>query len=159
MLLQSQEDSATKVPIYSTFKQAATLLEQHKDQLPPKSDTFDPERPLKGIKMNAQIVKLLQTYKKDGKAISKSQFERETDGMNFKEMVEKGYQHRKGLKPYKVFELEKIKHLLPQSFIDERPYFAKQEQLEKQEMSEEMKDERFVKKALMIIESMGVPVA
>ncbi|WDZ72602.1 ArdC-like ssDNA-binding domain-containing protein [Vibrio harveyi] len=34
MLLQAQEESAIKVPIYATFKQAAALLEQHKDQLP-----------------------------------------------------------------------------------------------------------------------------
>ncbi|KNH13796.1 antirestriction protein [Vibrio lentus] len=158
MLLQAQEEAASKIPIYSTFKQAATLLEQHKDQLPPKSDTFDPDKPLKGLKLDAQVVKYLETFKKDGKAMSKSQFERETDGMSFKEMRDSGYQHRKGLKPYKVFPLEKIKNLLPQSFIDERPYFAKQEELEKQEMSEEMKDERFVEQALMIIEAMGVPV-
>lgn len=158
MLLQAQEDTASKIPIYSTFKQAATLLEQHKDQLPPKSATFDPNKPLKGIKLDAQVVKYLETYKKDGEAMSKSQFERETDGMSFKEMREKGYQKRKGLKPYKVFPIEKIKHLLPQSFIDERPYFAKQEALEQQEMSDEMKDEHFVKQALTIIEAMGVPV-
>ena len=158
MLLMAQEESATKVPIYATFKQAATLLEQHKDQLPPKSDTFDPDKPLKGLKLDAQVVKYLETFKKDGKAMSKSQFERETHGMSFKEMRDSGYQHRKGLKPYKVFPLEKIKNLLPQSFIDDRPYFAKQEELEKQEMSEEMKDERFVEQALMIIDAMGVPV-
>lgn len=158
MLLQAQEDTGSKVPIYATFKQATTLLKEYKDQLPPQSDTFDPAKPLKGITLDAQVVKYLQSYKKEGKPISQSQFERETDGMTFKEMQEKGYQHRKGLKPYKVFPIEKIKHLLPQSFIDERPYFAKQAQLEKQEMSEAMKDERFVKKALMIIDAMGVPV-
>jgi len=158
MLLQSQEDSATKVPIYSTFKQAAALLEQNKEQLPPKSEHFDPEKPLKGIKINAQVVKYLATYKKNGKAINKSQFERETDGMSFNEMHQNGYKKRSGLRLYKVFPIEKIKQLLPQSFIDSRPYFAKQEALEKQEMSEEMKDERFVEKALIIIESMGVPV-
>ncbi|MFZ3465010.1 zincin-like metallopeptidase domain-containing protein [Vibrio harveyi] len=158
MLLQAQEESATKVPIYATFKQVAALLEQHKDQLPPKSETFDPDKPLKGLKLDAQVVKYLETFKKDGKAMSKSQFERETDGMSFKKMREKGYQHRKGLKPYKVFSIEKIKNLLPQSYIDDRPYFAKQKELEKQEMSEEMKDERFVEQALMIIDAMGVPV-
>jgi antirestriction protein ArdC len=158
MLIQAQEDTASKIPIYSTFKQASDLLEQHKEQLPPKSDTFDPSKPLKGITLDAKVVKLLQTYKKDGKAISKSQFERETEGMSFKEIQDNGYQHRKGLKPYKVFPIEKIKDLLPQTFIDERPYFAKQEALEKQEMSEEMKDEHFVEQALTIIEAMGVPV-
>ncbi|EJB8584120.1 DUF1738 domain-containing protein [Vibrio parahaemolyticus] len=158
MLLQDQQEQETKVPIYATFKQAADLLEQHKDKLPPNSDTFDPDKPLKGLKLDSVVVKYLESFKKDGKAISKSQFERETHGMSFKEMRDNGYQHRKGLKPYKVFPLEKIKHLLPQAFIDERPYFAKQEELEKQEMSQEMKDERFVQQALMIIDAMGVPV-
>ncbi len=158
MLIQAQEDTASKIPIYSTFKQASDLLEQHKEQLPPKSEMFDPAKPLKGIKLDAQVVKLLQTYKKDGKAISKSQFERETEGMSFKEIQDNGYQQRKGLKPYKVFPIEKIKHLLPQFYIDERPYFAKQKELENKEMSEEMKDEHFVEQALTIIEAMGVPV-
>ncbi|WDS54558.1 zincin-like metallopeptidase domain-containing protein [Vibrio aestuarianus] len=158
MLLMAQEESATKVPIYATFKQAASLLEQYKDQLPPKSEIFDPDKPLKGLKLDAQVVKYLETYKKDGEEISKAKFENETQGMSFKEMHDKGYLKRKGLKPYKVFPIERIKHLLPQSFIDERPYFAKQEELENQEMSEEMKDERFVEKALTIIEAMGVPV-
>jgi len=158
MLLQEQDAAASKIPIYSTFKQAATLLEQHKEQLPPKSATFDPTKPLKGIKLNAQVVKYLATYKKDGQAISQTLFERETKGMSFNEMREKGYKKRSGLKLYKVFPIEKIKHLLPQSYIDERPYFAKQDQLEKQVMSDELKDEQFVKKALTIIEAMGVPV-
>ncbi len=35
MLLQAQEQSSSKVPIYSTFKQASDFLEQHKDKLPP----------------------------------------------------------------------------------------------------------------------------
>jgi len=133
MLLQAQEDAASKIPIYSTFKQASDLLEQYKEQLPPKSDTLDPEKPLKGITLDTQVVKYLETFKKDGKAMSKSQFERETEGMSFKEMRDNGYQHRKGLKPYKVFPIEKIQHLLPQSFIDERPYFAKQKELENKE--------------------------
>jgi len=158
MLLQEQDAAASKIPIYSTFKQAATLLEQHKEQLPPKSATFDPTKPLKGIKLNAQVVKYLATYKKDDQAISQTLFERETKGMSFNEMREKGYKKRSGLKLYKVFPIEKIKHLLPQSYIDERPYFAKQEQLEKQVMSDELKDEQFVKKALTIIEAMDVPV-
>jgi antirestriction protein ArdC len=158
MLLQDQQEQATKIPIYATFKQAADLLEQHKDQLPPKSDTFDPDKPLKGLKLDSVVVKYLESFKKDGKAISKSQFERETHGMSFKEMRDNGYQHRKGLKPYKVFPLEKIKHLLPQSFIDERPYFAKQEELEQQVMSPERQDLAFIEKAQLIIDAMGVPV-
>lgn len=158
MLLMAQEESATKVPIYATFKQAAALLEQNKDQLPSKSEIFDPDKPLKGLKLDAQVVKYLETYKKDGEEISKAKFENETQGLSFKEMKNKGYLKRKGLKPYKVFPIERIKHLLPQSFIDERPYFAKQKELENKEMSEEMKDERFVEQALTIIEAMGVPV-
>jgi antirestriction protein ArdC len=158
MLLQAQEDNATKVPIYSTFKQATDLLEQHKDQLPPKSDSFDPEKPLKGITLDAQIVKYLETYKKNGKAISKSVFEKNTEGMSFTEMREKGYQKRKGLKPYRVFPIEKIKHLLPQSFIEEREYFAQQEELENKVMSPEMEDLAFVERSHLIIDAMGVPV-
>ncbi|EMK3350325.1 DUF1738 domain-containing protein [Vibrio parahaemolyticus] len=158
MLLQAQEESATKVPIYATFKQAAALLLQHKDQLPPKSETFDPDKPLKGIKLDAQVVKYLETYKKDGEVISKAKFENETQGMSFKEMHDKGYLKRKGLKPYKVFPIERIKHLLPQSYIDERSYFAKQAELESQQMSEEMRDQEFVEKAQLIIDAMGVPV-
>ncbi|GLX85966.1 hypothetical protein tloyanaT_22180 [Thalassotalea loyana] len=158
MLLQAQEESATKVPIYATFKQAAALLEQHKDQLPPKSETFDPDKPLKGLKLDAQVVKYLETYKKDGEVISKAKFENETQGMSFKEMHDKGYLKRKGLKPYKVFPIERIKHLLPQSYIDERSYFAKQAELESQQMSEEMRDQEFVEKAQLIIDAMGVPV-
>lgn len=76
MLLMAQEESATKVPIYATFKQASALLEQNKQHLPPKSDDFDPDKPLKGIKLNAQVVKYLESYKKDGEVISKSQFEK-----------------------------------------------------------------------------------
>jgi len=121
MLLQAQEQSSSKVPIYSTFKQASDLLEQHKDKLPPKSETFDPEKPLKGITLD-------------------------------------GYQKRKGLKPYKVFPIEKIKHLLPESFIEERDYFARQEELENKKMSPEMEDIEFVKKIEIIIDAMGVPV-
>ncbi|WP_341664910.1 zincin-like metallopeptidase domain-containing protein [Vibrio sp.] len=158
MLLQAQEESATKVPIYATFKQAAALLEQYKDQLPPKSETFDPDKPLKGLKLDAQVVKYLETYKKEGEVISKAKFENETKGMSFKEMHDKGYLKRKGLKPYKVFPIERIKHLLPQSYIDERSYFAKQAELESQQMSEEMRDQEFVEKAQLIIDAMGVPV-
>lgn len=158
MLLMAQEESATKVPIYATFKQAAALLEQHKEQLPPKSETFDPEKPLKGLKLDAQVVKYLETYKKDGEEISKAKFENETQGMSFKEMHDKGYLKRKGLKPYKVFPIERIKHLLPQSFIDERPYFAKQAELESQQMSEEMRDQEFLEKAQLIIDAMDIHV-
>lgn len=158
MLLQAQEQSASKVPIYSTFKQASDLLEQHKDQLPPKSETFDPDKPLKGMTLDAQVVKYLETYKKDGELISKSVFEKETRGMSFNEMRENGYQKRKGLKPYKVFAIEKIKHLLPESFIEERDYFARQEELENKKMSPEMEDVEFVEKAQLIIDAMGVPV-
>lgn len=158
MLLQAQADNATKVPIYSTFKQTTDLLEQHKDQLPPKSDSFDPDKPLKGITLDAQVVKYLETYKKDGKAITKNAFEKNTEGMSFVEMREKGYQKRKGLKPYRVFPIEKIKHLLPKSFIDEREYFSQQEELENKKMSPEMEDIEFVEKAQLIIDAMGVPV-
>ncbi|MBA6233963.1 MULTISPECIES: zincin-like metallopeptidase domain-containing protein [unclassified Colwellia] len=158
MLLQAQEDNETKVPIYSTFKQASDLLEQHKDQLPPKSETFDPDKPLKGITLDAQVVKYLETYKKYGKAISKNIFEKNTEGMSFTEMRENGYQKRKGLKPYRVFAIEKIKNLLPQSFIDEREYFAQQEELENKEMSPEMQDSAFVERSQLIIDAMGVPV-
>jgi len=158
MLLQAQEQSATKVPIYSTFKQASDLLEQNKNKLPPKSETFDPEKPLKGITLDAQVVKYLETYKKDGELISKSVFEKETRGMSFTQMRENGYQKRKGLKPYKVFAIEKIKHLLPESFIEERDYFARQEELENKKMSPEMEDIEFVEKARLIIDAMGVPV-
>lgn len=158
MLLQAQEQSSSKVPIYSTFKQASDLLEQHKDKLPPKSETFDPEKPLKGITLDAQVVKYLETYKKDGELISKSIFEKETRGMSFTKMRENGYQKRKGLKPYKVFPIEKIKHLLPESFIEERDYFARQEELENKKMSPEMEDIEFVKKIEIIIDAMGVPV-
>jgi len=158
MLLQAQEQSATKVPIYSTFKQASDLLEQNKNKLPPKSETFDPEKPLKGITLDAQVVKYLETYKKDAELISKSVFEKETRGMSFSQMRENGYQKRKGLKPYKVFPIEKIKHLLPESFIEERDYFARQEELENKEMSPEMEDIEFVEKAQLIIDAMGVPV-
>jgi antirestriction protein ArdC len=158
MLLQAQEDNETKVPIYSTFKQATNLLEQHKEQLPPKSETFDPDKPLKGITLDAQVVKYLETYKKYGKAISKNIFEKNTEGMSFTEMRENGYQKRKGLKPYRVFAIEKIKNLLPQSFIDEREYFAQQEELENKVMSPEMEDLAFVEKVQVIIDAMGVPV-
>lgn len=158
MLLQAQEDNATKVPIYSTFKQASDLLEQHKDQLPPKSEIFDPDKPLKGITLDAQVVKYLETYKKDGKLISKSVFEKDTRGMTSTKMRENGYQKRKGLKPYKVFPIEKIKHLLPKSFIEDREYFARQEELENKRMSPEMEDIEFVNKAEIIIDAMGVPV-
>ncbi|WP_019613512.1 zincin-like metallopeptidase domain-containing protein [Psychromonas ossibalaenae] len=158
MLLQEVESNATKVPIYSTFKQASDLLEQHKDQLPPKSETFDPDKPLKGITLDAQVVKYLETYKKDGELISKSVFDKETRGMSFTQMRENGYQKRKGLKPYKVFPIEKIKHLLPEQFIEERDYFARQEELENKKMSPEMEDVEFVEKAQLIIDAMGVPV-
>ncbi|RFD34843.1 ArdC-like ssDNA-binding domain-containing protein, partial [Vibrio parahaemolyticus] len=40
MLLEAQQNSATKVPIYSTFKQASEILEKYKEQLPEKSDDF-----------------------------------------------------------------------------------------------------------------------
>jgi len=103
-------------------------------------------------------VKYLETYKQNGKAISKSVFEKNTEGMSFTEMREKGYQKRKGLKPYRVFPIEKIKHLLPQSFIDEREYFAQQEELENKVMSPEMEDIEFVEKVQLIIDAMGVPV-
>jgi len=158
ILLQAQEQSETKVPIYSTFKQASDLLEQHKDQLPPKSETFDPDKPLTGITLDAQIVKYLETYKKNGKLISKSLFEKNTEGMSFTEMREKGYQKRKGLKPYRVFPIEKIKNLLPKFFIEERDYFARQEELENKKMSPKMEDIEFVEKIQLIVDAMGVPV-
>ncbi len=125
---------------------------------PPKSETFDPEKPLKGITLDAQVVKYLETYKKDGELISKSIFEKETRGMSFTKMRENGYQKRKGLKPYKVFPIEKIKHLLPESFINDRDYFARQAELENKRMSPEMEDIEFVEKAQLIIDAMGVPV-
>ncbi|EJB8582530.1 DUF1738 domain-containing protein [Vibrio parahaemolyticus] len=158
MLLMAQEESATKVPIYATFKQASALLEQNKQHLPPKSDDFDPDKPLKGIKLNAQVVKYLESYKKDGEVISKSQFEKGTKGLSFKQMKDKGYEVRKGLRGYKVFPIEKIKHLLPQSFINQRDYFAKQQALEAQTMSPEMEDQRFIEQAQLIIDAMGVPI-
>lgn len=149
---------ATKIPLYATFKQAQELLEKHKDQLPTQSENFDPNKPLKGIKLESVVVKYLENYKKDGHRISKAQFEKFTEGMSFKEMRDNGFELRRGLKGYRVFALEKIKHLLPQSYIDEQPYFAKQDALAKQTMVESEKDQAFVNQAKMIIEAMGVPV-
>ncbi|MFA0155916.1 zincin-like metallopeptidase domain-containing protein [Vibrio sp. 10N.261.46.A3] len=158
MLLADQQKMATKIPLYATFKQAQELLEKHKDQLPTQSEDFEPNKPLKGIKLESVVVKYLENYKKDGERISKAQFEKLTKGMSFKEMRDNGFELRRGLKGYRVFALEKIKHLLPQSYIDEQPYFAKQDALAKQTMVESEKDQAFVNQAKMIIEAMGVPV-
>ncbi|PHX06558.1 zincin-like metallopeptidase domain-containing protein [Vibrio splendidus] len=158
MLLEAQQNSATKVPIYSTFKQASELLEKHKDQLPEKSDNFDPDKPLKGIKLENVVVKYLENYAKDGEKISKTQFEKMTKGMSFKEMKDKGFEAKRGLRGYRVFPIENIKHLLAQSYIDEQPYFAKQEALANQTMSEEEQDSIFIQKGQVIIDAMGVPV-
>ncbi|HAV1518662.1 TPA: DUF1738 domain-containing protein [Vibrio parahaemolyticus] len=158
MLLEAQQNSATKIPIYCTFKQASELLEKHKEQLPPKSDDFDPNKPLKGIKLENFVVKYLENYAKDGEKISKVQFEKLTKGMSFNEMKDKGFEAKRGLRGYRVFPIENIKHLLPQSYIDEQPYFAKQEALASQVMSEEEQDSAFVQKAQLIIDAMGVPV-
>ncbi|OKQ17553.1 zincin-like metallopeptidase domain-containing protein [Vibrio antiquarius] len=158
MLLEAQQNSATKIPIYGTFKQASELLEKHKEQLPQKSDDFDPDKPLKGIKLENIVVKYLENYVKDGEKISKAQFEKLTNGMSFKEMKDKGFEAKRGLRGYRVFPIENIKHLLPQSYIDEQPYFAKQEVLASQVMSEEEQDSAFVQKAQLIIDAMGVPV-
>ncbi|MEZ8401154.1 zincin-like metallopeptidase domain-containing protein [Vibrio splendidus] len=158
MLLADQQKMATKIPLYATFKQAQELLEKHKDQLPTQSENFDPNKPLKGIKLESVVVKYLENHKKNGEKISKPQFEKLTKGMSFKEMRDNGFELRRGLKGYRVFPLEKIKHLLPQSYIDEQPYFAKQEALAKQTMVESEKDQAFVNQAKLIIEAMGVPV-
>ncbi|TON46275.1 antirestriction protein, partial [Vibrio parahaemolyticus] len=158
MLLADQQKMATKIPLYATFKQAQELLEKHKDQLPTQSEDFDPNKPLKGIKLESVVVKYLENHKKDGERISKAQFEKLTKGMSFKEMRDNGFELRRGLKGYRVFALEKIKHLLPQSYIDDQPYFAKQEALAKQTMVESEKDQAFVNQAKLIIEAMGVPV-
>lgn len=158
MLLADQQKMATKIPLYATFKQAQELLEKHKDQLPTQPEDFDPNKPLKGIKLESVVVKYLENYKKDGQRISKAQFEKLTKGMSFKEMRDNGFELRRSLKGYRVFPLEKIKHLLPQSYIDEQPYFAKQEALAKQTMVESEKDQAFVNQAKLIIEAMGVPV-
>ncbi|MDG2666254.1 zincin-like metallopeptidase domain-containing protein [Vibrio parahaemolyticus] len=158
MLLEAQQNSATKIPIYCTLKQASELLEKHKEQLPPKSDDFDPNKPLKGIKLENFVVKYLENYAKDGEKISKVQFEKLTKGMSFNEMKDKGFEAKRGLRGYRVFPIENIKHLLPQSYIDEQPYFAKQEALASQVMSEEEQDSAFVQKAQLIIDAMGVPV-
>lgn len=158
MLLMAQREHSHKVPIYSTFKQAATLLEQHKALLPAKSEHFDPDRPLKGVKLDTQVVKYLESYKKGRELLSKSQFEQETKGMSFSEMRKNGFQKRKGLKLYNVFAIEQIKHLLPQVFLDDRPYFAEQEILENKEMSSEQQDIDFVEKAQFIIEAMDIAV-
>ncbi|WP_440872238.1 zincin-like metallopeptidase domain-containing protein [Vibrio diabolicus] len=158
MLLEAQQNSATKIPIYCTFKQATELLEKHKDQLPPKSDDFDPNKPLKGIKLENVVVKYLENYAKDGEKISKVQFEKLTKGMSFSEMKDKGFEAKRGLRTYRVFPIEKVKHLLPQSYIDELPYFAKQEVLANQTMSEAEQDSAFVQNAELIIDAMGVPV-
>ncbi|CAH8182232.1 zincin-like metallopeptidase domain-containing protein [Vibrio aestuarianus] len=158
MLLEAQQNSATKVPIYCTFKQASELLEKHKDQLPDKSDDFDPEKPLKGIKLENVVVKYLENYAKDGEKISKTQFEKMTKGMSFKEMKDKGFEAKRGLRGYRVFPIEKIKYLLPQLYIDEQPYFAKQEALASQSMSEEEQDSVFLQNAKLIIDAMGIPV-
>ncbi|HCG8040035.1 TPA: DUF1738 domain-containing protein [Vibrio parahaemolyticus] len=158
MLLADQQKMATKIPLYATFKQAQELLEKHKDQLPTQSEDFDPNKLLKGIKLESVVVKYLENYKKDGQRISKAQFEKLTKGMSFKEMRDNGFELRRGLKGYRVFALEKIKHLLPQCYIDEQPYFAKQETLAKQTMVESEKDQAFVNQTKLIIEAMGVPV-
>ena len=158
MLLEAQQNSATKIPIYCTFKQASELLEKHKDQLPPKSDDFDPNKPLKGIKLENVVVKYLENYAKGGEKISKVQFEKLTKGMSFSEMKDKGFEAKRGLRTYRVFPIEKVKHLLPQSYIDELPYFAKQEVLANQTMSEAEQDSAFVQNAELIIDAMGVPV-
>jgi len=158
MLLEAQQNSATKIPIYCTFKQASELLEKHKDQLPPKSDDFDPNKPLKGIKLENVVVKYLENYAKDGEKISKVQFEKLTKGMSFSEMKDKGFEAKRGLRTYRVFPIEKVKHLLPQSYIDKLPYFAKQEVLANQTMSEAEQDSAFVQNAELIIDAMGVPV-
>ncbi|TOM30867.1 hypothetical protein CGH79_24355, partial [Vibrio parahaemolyticus] len=69
--------------------------EKHKEQLPEKSDDFDPDKPLKGIKLENVVVKYLENYVKDGQKISKAQYEKLTKGMNFKEMKDKGFEARR----------------------------------------------------------------
>jgi hypothetical protein len=73
-------------------------------------------------------------------------------------MKDKGFEARRGLRGYRVFPIQNIKHLLPQSYIDEQPYFAKQEALASQSMSEEEQDYAFIHKSKLIIDAMGIPV-
>ncbi|MFW1307508.1 zincin-like metallopeptidase domain-containing protein, partial [Vibrio parahaemolyticus] len=76
----------------------------------------------------------------------------------FSEMKDKGFEAKRGLRTYRVFPIEKVKHLLPQSYIDELPYFAKQEVFANQTMSQAEQDSAFVQNAELIIDAMGVPV-
>ncbi|CSC95731.1 DNA primase TraC [Vibrio cholerae] len=155
MLLETQEKRDVKIPIYTTHNQVKQIIADNKDNFPPKSDDFDPEKPFAGLKAEAQVVKYLKSYYKDGEAITEKEFNDETDGMTYAEMRENGYSFKKGIIPYSVIPLERFEHLLPKGFLDKYEYTAKQKELdEKLRMNPDFENEYFLNETKILIDAM-----
>ncbi|HCE4999463.1 TPA: DUF1738 domain-containing protein [Vibrio parahaemolyticus] len=158
VLLATQDERDINVPVFSTFKQAQTLIAKNKN-LPEPSDSFDPEKPMKGVRMEASVIYFLAKYMHNDEEIEQEEFEEATEGMTFQEMRENGYSYSKNIIPYNVFPIERVKDLLTQEYLDSIPLFKQQQRLDKdRRMNPKFEDEYFVEQTQLIINAMGVEV-
>ena len=160
MLLNEGMDAADKnVGCFATGKQINDYFEKNKGKLPKGNEIFDPEKPLKGLKAVSPIYKWNKSYYQNGKSINDEETIKKLDFLSKKELEQQNITKYIGMKYLtSVFALEDLKEQFPESFIKERPYFAKAEELAALRMNPEKESKHFCDMAEIIIKASGVEV-
>lgn len=158
-LIEAMENNDVCVPKFATFNQVKDLIESNKDNLPPKSDDFDPDNPLKGRKTISPVHKWLSNYYEDGERVTNESRIRELEAMTYAELKDSNVVKKAGLKwAGNVFALEQLEDLLPKDYLANDPMFIKKRELDAVRMSPEKENAYFRQKTQNLINAMGVKV-
>lgn len=159
ILDEACESNDTNVPIFATYKQMEEYCNKHPELLREKSDSFDPEKPLKGLKASAPVMKWNKTYIENGKTVRDKYMIEQLDRLSFLELTNNNITKLQGMTTAGfVFAIEDMKHVFKDEFFDNNQYFLEAKRLSEIKMDSAKEDELFLKKAQLFIESSGVEV-
>lgn len=159
LLIEAMEKNDVCVPKFATFNQVKDLIETDKEKLPPLSDTFDPDNPLKGRKTLSPVHKWLNNYYEDGKRVTDESRIEKLNSMTYSQLKENNVVKKSGMKWVgNVFALEQLQDILPKEFIDNDPMFQQKKKLDSIRMNPELENAYFRQKTENLIKAMGVEV-
>lgn len=146
------------IPRFGTYNQFTELLKKH-GNLPEKSDTFDPEKPLAGLKAVTPIYKWNVSYFENGSKVKDEDRIKQLNKLDHIALENNGVKKLQGMSySGTVFAIEDIKHLLSQDFIDSDPSFKKAEELAARRMDKDKENMYFRQKTQNIINAMNVEI-
>jgi len=152
------------LPILATRKQIFDIMKKYKNSLPEKSDTFDPERPLRGVKLPeiAKVVHFVQDFYKKGTRTKITDKEKiaEYENLSDPELRKKGINASRYLVKSKtgLVSIEEIEHLLPQEYKDQFPEFKMKEDLDKLKMNPEKENLHYLQMTHNLEAALGIDV-